>query len=64
VLPKTALAALTATLYKVVASKLPYGTQRFTLVAIDKAIRAGGGEGRGVSTMCRSRCRAARSPRS
>jgi hypothetical protein len=31
------VAALTATRYKVVASKLPYGTQRFTLVAIDKA---------------------------
>jgi trypsin len=31
------VAALTATRYKVVASKLPYGTQRFTVVAIDKA---------------------------
>jgi hypothetical protein len=31
------VAALTSTRYKVVASKLPYGTQRFTIVAIDKA---------------------------
>jgi len=31
------VAALTATRYKVVASQLPYGTQRFTVVAIDKA---------------------------
>jgi hypothetical protein len=34
---KPSVAALTATRFKVVASKLPYGTQRFTLVAIDKA---------------------------
>jgi secreted trypsin-like serine protease len=34
---KPSVAALTATRYKVVASKLPYGTQRFTVVAIDKA---------------------------
>jgi secreted trypsin-like serine protease len=34
---KPTVAALTSTRYKVVASKLPYGTQRFTIVAIDKA---------------------------
>jgi hypothetical protein len=34
---KPSVAALTSTRYKVVASKLPYGTQRFTVVAIDKA---------------------------
>ena len=34
---KPSVAALTSTLYKVVASKLPYGTQRFTVFAIDKA---------------------------
>jgi trypsin len=34
---KPSIAALTATHFKVVASKLPYGTQRFTIVAIDKA---------------------------
>jgi hypothetical protein len=34
---KPSIAALTSTHYKVVASKLPYGTQRFTVVAIDKA---------------------------
>jgi secreted trypsin-like serine protease len=34
---KPSIAALTSTRYKVVASKLPYGTQRFTIVAIDKA---------------------------
>jgi secreted trypsin-like serine protease len=34
---KPSVAALTSTRYKVVASKLPYGTQRFTIVAIDKA---------------------------
>jgi hypothetical protein len=34
---KPSVAALTSTRFKVVASKLPYGTQRFTLVAIDKA---------------------------
>jgi hypothetical protein len=34
---KPAIAALTSTHYKVVASKLPYGTQRFTVVAIDRA---------------------------
>jgi len=34
---KPSVAALTATRFKVVASKLPYGTQRFTLVAIDNA---------------------------
>jgi hypothetical protein len=34
---KPSVAALTSTHYKVVASKLPYGTQLFTLVAIDKA---------------------------
>ena len=34
---KPSVAALTATRFKIVASKLPYGTQRFTLVAIDKA---------------------------
>jgi secreted trypsin-like serine protease len=34
---KPSVAALTATRFKVVASKLPYGTQRFTLVAIDRA---------------------------
>jgi secreted trypsin-like serine protease len=34
---KPSVAALTATHFKVVASKLPYGTQLFTLVAVDKA---------------------------
>jgi secreted trypsin-like serine protease len=34
---KPSVAALTSTRYKVVASKLPYGIQRFTIVAIDKA---------------------------
>jgi secreted trypsin-like serine protease len=34
---KPSVAALTSTRFKVVASKLPYGTQRFTLVAVDKA---------------------------
>jgi secreted trypsin-like serine protease len=34
---KPSIAALTSTHYKVVASKLPFGTQRFTVVAIDKA---------------------------
>jgi trypsin len=34
---KPSIAALTSTHYKVVASNLPYGTQRFTVVAIDKA---------------------------
>jgi hypothetical protein len=34
---KPSVAALTSTRFKIVASKLPYGTQRFTLVAIDKA---------------------------
>ncbi len=34
---KPSVAALTSTRYKIVASELPYGTQRFTLVAIDKA---------------------------
>jgi hypothetical protein len=34
---KPSIAALTSTHYKLVASKLPYGTQRFTVVAIDKA---------------------------
>ena len=34
---KPSVAALTATQFKVVASQLPYGTQRFVLVAIDKA---------------------------
>jgi secreted trypsin-like serine protease len=34
---KPRVAALTSTRFKVVASKLPYGTQRFTLVAVDKA---------------------------
>ena len=34
---KPTVAALTATRFKVVASQLPYGVQRFTLVAIDKA---------------------------
>ena len=34
---RPSVAALTSTRYKVVASKLPYGTQRFTIVAIDKA---------------------------
>ena len=34
---KPSVAALTSTRFKVVASKLPYGTQLFTLVAIDKA---------------------------
>jgi len=34
---KPSVAALTATRFKIVASKLPYGIQRFTLVAIDKA---------------------------
>jgi secreted trypsin-like serine protease len=34
---KPSVAALTSRRFKVVASKLPYGTQRFTLVAIDKA---------------------------
>ena len=34
---KPTVAALTATRFKVVASQLPYGVQRFTLVAIDTA---------------------------
>jgi secreted trypsin-like serine protease len=34
---RPSVAALTATHFKVVASKLPYGTQVFTLVAVDKA---------------------------
>jgi trypsin len=34
---KPSVAALTSTQFKVVASKLPYGTQVFTLVAVDKA---------------------------
>lgn len=34
---KPRVAALTANRFKVVASKLPVGTQRFTLVAVDKA---------------------------
>jgi secreted trypsin-like serine protease len=34
---KPRVAALTSTRFKVVASKLPYGKQRFTLFAIDKA---------------------------
>lgn len=34
---KPSVAALTATRFRIVASKLPYGTQRFTLVAVDKA---------------------------
>jgi secreted trypsin-like serine protease len=34
---KPIVAALTSTRFKVVASKLPYGTQVFTLVAVDKA---------------------------
>ena len=34
---KPSVAALTATHFRVVASQLPYGTQRFILVAIDKA---------------------------
>jgi secreted trypsin-like serine protease len=34
---KPSVAALTSTRFKVVASKLPYGTQVFTLVAVDKA---------------------------
>jgi secreted trypsin-like serine protease len=34
---KPSVAALTSTRFKVVASKLPYGKQRFTLFAIDKA---------------------------
>jgi hypothetical protein len=34
---KPSVAALTATRFKVVASKLPYGTQLFTLIAVDKA---------------------------
>jgi secreted trypsin-like serine protease len=34
---KPSVAALTSTRFKVVASKLPYGRQRFTLVAVDKA---------------------------
>ena len=34
---KPSVAALTATRFKVVASKLPYGTQVFTVVAVDKA---------------------------
>jgi trypsin len=34
---KPRVAALTSTQFKIVASKLPYGTQRFTLVAVDKA---------------------------
>jgi secreted trypsin-like serine protease len=34
---RPSVAALTATHFKVVASKLPYGTQVFTLLAVDKA---------------------------
>ena len=34
---KPSVAALTSTRYKVVASKLPYGTQVFTVLAVDKA---------------------------
>jgi hypothetical protein len=34
---KPTVAALTSTQFKVVASKLPFGTQVFTLVAVDKA---------------------------
>ena len=34
---KPSVAALTATHFKVVASKLPYGTQVFTVLAVDKA---------------------------
>ena len=34
---KPTVAALATNRFKVVASKLPVGTQRFTLVAIDKA---------------------------
>jgi secreted trypsin-like serine protease len=34
---KPSVAALTATRFKIVASKLPYGTQVFTLFAVDKA---------------------------